>query len=200
VRTRRLVLFNKPFRVLSERSGEPGKRTVADYVPFADVDPAGRLDFDSEGLVILTNVGWLQHLIAHPRHKQPKTYWVQVEGAPSAEAILRLEQGVVLRDGPTQRARVRRMAAPAVWPRDPPVQERRDLAATWLAITMFEGRKRQVRRMTAAVGHPALRLIRVAVGPWRLGGLGPGEWREAFCPPDAESFRRAHQRRGARRG
>jgi 23S rRNA pseudouridine2457 synthase len=185
--TPRLILFNKPYRVLSERAGEAGKRTVADFAPFPGLDPAGRLDFDSEGLVILTNVGWLQHAIIHPRHELPKVYWVQVEGAPSSEAIRRLREGIALPDGRTKPARVRRIAPPSIWPRDPPVQERNDLPLSWLEIVLREGKKRQIRRMTAAVGHPTLRLIRVAIGPWDLGELKPGEWKETAIRGDWET-------------
>lgn len=174
----RIVLLNKPFRVLSERAGAPGQVTVSDLVPIPDLDPAGRLDFDSEGLVVLTNDGALQHRIIHPQYKLPKVYWVQVEGTPSPEAIRRLAAGVVLGDGPTRPAQVRRIGPPHLWPRDPPVHERRDLQPSWIEVTLTEGRKRQIRRMTAAVGHPTLRLVRVAVGPWEIGDLQPGEWRE----------------------
>jgi 23S rRNA pseudouridine2457 synthase len=179
-----LILFNKPFLVLSERSGGPGQPTVADYVPWPDLDPAGRLDYDSEGLLVLTNVGWLQHAVAHPRHKLPKTYWAQVEGRPADEALARLGRSVVLGDGPARAEAVRRIAPPRLWPRDPPAQERRDLGASWIEVTLCQGRRRQLRRMTAAVGHPTLRLVRVAVGPWRLGALLPGQWREVPCPRD----------------
>lgn len=174
----RVVLLNKPYRVLSERAGTPGQVTVSELVPIPGLDPAGRLDFDSEGLVVLTDDGPLQHRIIHPRNKVPKVYWVQVEGKPSPEAVRRLASGIPLSDGPTRPAGVRTMPPPRVWPRDPPVQERRDLPSSWLEITLTEGRKRQIRRMTAAVGHPTLRLIRVAVGPWKISDLKPGEWRE----------------------
>lgn len=188
--TPRLILFHKPYRVLSERTGEPGKPTVADYVPVAGLDPAGRLDYDSEGLVVLTDLGWLQHLIIHPRHKLPKTYWVQVEGTPSPEALRHAREGMALADGPTRPAEVEEMATPPVWPRDPPVQVRADRPPCWLRMVLTEGRKRQIRRMTAALGHPTLRLIRVAVGPWELGPLQPGQWRECHCPGDEKEFRR----------
>ena len=178
MRVARIILLNKPYRVLSERAGAPGQVTVSDIVPIPGLDPAGRLDFDSEGLVVLTDDGPLQHRIIHPRNKVPKVYWVQVEGKPSPEAVRRLAGGIVLSDGPTRPAQVRTMAPPRVWPRVPPVQERRDLPSSWLEITLTEGRKRQIRRMTAAVGHPTLRLVRVAVGLWTIGDLKPGEWRE----------------------
>lgn len=175
----RLLLLNKPYHVLCQFTDEAGRATLADYVPVAGVYPAGRLDYDSEGLVLLTDDGALQHRISDPRHKLPKTYWVQVEGEPSDEALRRLARGVVLKEGRARPARVARLDAPAVWPRVPPIRERRRIPAPWLALTLTEGRNRQVRRMTAAVGHPTLRLIRVAVGPWHLAGLAPGQWREA---------------------
>lgn len=175
----RLLLLNKPYHVLCQFTDAEGRATLADYVPVAGVYPAGRLDYDSEGLVLLTDEGALQHRISDPRHKLPKTYWVQVEGEPSDEALRRLARGVGLKEGRTRPAGVARLEAPAVWPRVPPIRQRRHIPAPWLALTLTEGRNRQVRRMTAAVGHPTLRLIRVAVGPWHLGGLAPGQWREA---------------------
>jgi len=193
--TQRLILFNKPYRVFCQFTDPAGRVTLADYIPIPDLYPAGRLDFDSEGLVVLTNAGWLQHLITHPRHKLPKTYWVQVEGTPGWPALRQLAQGVQLRDGLTQPAQVRRIAPPPVWPRIPPIRERRHIPTTWIAVTITEGRKRQVRRMTAAVGHPTLRLIRQAVGPWQLGSLQPGEWREVPCPHDQQDFLRLVRRR-----
>ena len=175
----RLILLNKPFNVLCQFTDETGgKRTLADFVPVKDVYPAGRLDYDSEGLVLLTNAGWLQHRIANPACKEPKTYWVQVEGEPADSAIERLAAGLMLKDGPTLPAEASRLDPPAVWERHPPIRFRKNIPATWLSITLREGRNRQVRRMTAAIGHPTLRLIRVRVGEWRLEGLGPGEWRE----------------------
>jgi 23S rRNA pseudouridine2457 synthase len=178
----RLILFNKPYGVLTQFTSAEGRPTLADYVPIADVYPAGRLDFDSEGLVLLTNVGWLQHWISDPRHKLAKTYWVQVEGIPGAQALRQLAQGVQLKEGLTRPAQVRRIEPPAVWPRQPPIRERKSIPTAWLELAITEGRKRQVRRMTAAVGYPTLRLIRQAIGPWQLGGMQPGEWRETRCP------------------
>lgn len=178
----RLILFNKPYGVLCQFTSREGRPTLADYMSIPDVYPAGRLDFDSEGLVLLTNVGWLQHWISDPRHKLPKIYWVQVEGIPDPAALQRLAQGVQLRDGLTRPARVRRIDPPPVWPRIPPIRERKTIPTAWIEIAISEGRKRQVRRMTAAVGHPTLRLIRQAVGPWQLGALQPGEWQEVRCP------------------
>lgn len=159
-----------------------GRATLADYVPVTGVYPAGRLDFDSEGLVVLTNWGHLQYLITEPRYKLSKTYLVQVEGIPDEEALRRLSGGVPLRDGMTRPATVSLIEPPDVWPRVPPIRERKSIPASWLKMSISEGRNRQVRRMTAAVGYPTLRLIRTAVGPWELGGLNPGEWREVACP------------------
>lgn len=179
-----LILLNKPYRVLCQFEDEEGRSTLADYVPLPDVYPAGRLDYESEGLVLLTDVGWLQHWITHPRHKLPKVYWVQVEGVPTPEALKQLAQGVMVKGERTRPARVRFMEPPPVWPRDPPIRERKSVPTSWLEITLTEGRKRQVRHMTAAVGYPTLRLIRWAIGPWQLGTLQPGEWREVPCPRD----------------
>lgn len=186
----RLILLNKPYRVMCQFTDAEGRATLADFVPVPDVYPAGRLDYDSEGLVVLTSAGPLQHAIADPRHKLPKTYWVQVEGLPSDDALRVLARGVVLRDGPTRPAEVRRIDDPAVWPRVPPIRERRHIPTAWLALTLTEGRNRQVRRMTAAVGHPTLRLIRRAVGPWSLRSLQPGQWVELPCPPDRRALLR----------
>jgi len=174
-----LLLLNKPFGVLCQFTGEAGRPTLADHVPVRDVYPAGRLDHDSEGLVLLTDDGALQSRLAEPRHGVEKVYWAQVEGAPAAEALERLREGIALKDGRTRPARVRLMAEPpALWPRDPPIRYRAAIPTAWIEIGLREGRNRQVRRMTAAVGHPTLRLIRVAVGPYSLGDLRPGEWRE----------------------
>jgi 23S rRNA pseudouridine2457 synthase len=180
----RLILLNKPFNVLCQFTDDTGaKKTLADFVPVKGVYPAGRLDYDSEGLVILTNAGWLQHRIADPAYKEPKTYWAQVEGEPEDEALERLAAGLVLNDGATLPARVARLEpAPEVWARNPPIRERKNIQTAWLSITLREGRNRQVRRMTAAVGYPTLRLIRVRVGEWELAGLKPGDWREAPAP------------------
>jgi len=171
----RLVLFNKPFNVLCQFSGDDGN-TLANYIDIPGVYPAGRLDKDSEGLLLLTDDGQLQHRIAHPRHKQDKTYWVQVEGEISEVAIQQLRQGVVLKDGMTLPAQARQIEAPVLWQRDPPVRFRRHIPTSWLELTIREGKNRQVRRMTAAVGFPTLRLIRQAIGKWNLGDLQPGEY------------------------
>lgn len=178
-----LVLFNKPFQVLCQFTDQrrnpdaPPRSTLADWIPLPQVYPAGRLDYDSEGLLLLTGDGRLQHLITSPRHKMPKTYWVQVEGAITPEALEQLARGVRLRDGMTRPARARRIPEPQVWPRTPPVRQRQSRPTSWLELTITEGRNRQVRRMTAAVGFPTLRLIRYRIGNWTLEGLGPGEFR-----------------------
>ncbi len=177
-----VVLFNKPFGVLCQFSGDGRRPTLRDYIDVPGVYPAGRLDADSEGLVVLTADGGMQAAIADPRHKLPKTYWVQVEGTPRPDALHALCTGVALADGPTRPARVRCLAEPpGLWPRTPPIRFRRAIPTAWLEITLREGRNRQVRRMTAAVGLPTLRLVRCAVGPWRVDGLAPGAWRREAC-------------------
>lgn len=173
----RLVLFNKPFGVLCQFRDKDGRPVLADYLALPDIHPAGRLDHDSEGLLLLTADGLLQARIADPRWKLPKTYRVQVEGEISDDALAALARGVVLNDGPTLPATARRLSAPALWERDPPIRYRASIPTSWLELTIREGRNRQVRRMTAAVGYPTLRLVRVAVGPWSVEGLAPGEWR-----------------------
>lgn len=173
-----LILFNKPFGVLCQFSDKDGRPVLADYISRPGVYPAGRLDHDSEGLLLLTDDGQLQHHISDPRWKLPKTYWVQVDGDITEEALAQLRKGVNLNDGLTQPADTQRIAEPDLWPRNPPVRFRAQIPTSWLAITIREGRNRQVRRMTAAVGFPTLRLVRVAIGPWQLDGLAPGEWRE----------------------
>jgi 23S rRNA pseudouridine2457 synthase len=170
-----LIAFNKPFGVLCQFSGEGP--TLADYIDVPGVYPAGRLDKDSEGLLLLTDDGALQARISSPKFKQPKTYWVLVEREPDDDALNRLRRGVDLKDGRTLTAQVRRIEAPAgLWPRDPPVRYRKNVVDVWLELTIKEGRNRQVRRMTAAVGHPTLRLIRARIGDWSLDALRPGEW------------------------
>lgn len=175
-----LIAFNKPFNVLcqfTDRS-EPPRRTLAGFGLPADVYAAGRLDYDSEGLLLLTDDGRLAQRLTDPRHKEAKTYWVQVEGTPTPGQLHELQRGVVLNDGPTLPAGAELLdPAPTLWPRDPPVRFRKTVPDAWLAITLREGRNRQVRRMTAAVGLPTLRLVRVAMGPHRLDGLAPGQWR-----------------------
>lgn len=174
----RLILFNKPFNVLSQFSGGEPEATLRFYVPVPEVYPAGRLDKDSEGLLLLTDDGALQAKIASPRFKLPKTYLVQVEGEPSEEALTRLRAGVLLKDGVTRPAKVRQIEPPQLWPRDPPVRFRKSVPDHWLSLVITEGRNRQVRRMTAEVGLPTLRLVRWQIGEWSLEGLAPGEWRE----------------------
>jgi ribosomal large subunit pseudouridine synthase E (EC 5.4.99.-) len=165
--------------VLSQFSRDPlgTATTLRDFIPLRSVYAAGRLDKDSEGLLILTDDGRLQHRLSHPRHKSWKTYWVQIEGQPSEDQLERLRRGVILNDGPTRPARVRSLPEPDLWPRDPPIRFRRHIPTAWIEIAIHEGRNRQVRRMTAAVGLPTLRLVRVAIGDWRLEGLKPGEYR-----------------------
>lgn len=178
----RLILFNKPYGVLSQftdRGSETARATLSDYIDVAHVYPAGRLDRDSEGLLILTDDGALQARIASPRHKTPKTYLVQVEGEPDDASLAALRSGVELKDGRTRPAQVRRIDPPSLWDRDPPVRYRKSVPDCWIELTITEGRNRQVRRMTAAVGHPTLRLVRWRIGAWEIGTLAPGEWRDS---------------------
>ena len=176
-----LILFNKPFNVLCQFTPEPNgpeRQTLKDYIDVPGVYPAGRLDTDSEGLLLLTDDGRLQARIADPRFKMPKTYLAQVEGEPDEAALDALRRRVTLKDGRTLPAEVERIDDPALWPRDPPVRFRKTVADCWISLTIREGKNRQVRRMTAAVGHPTLRLVRWAIGEWTLEGVQPGEWRE----------------------
>lgn len=181
-KTSRLLMLNKPFNTLCQFKGETGDSTLADYIAVKDVYPAGRLDKDSEGLLLLTNDGKLQHKISHPKHKMEKTYWVQVEGESTQQSINSLSQGVELKDGKTRPAKVRVLDLDnevlQLWQRNPPIRFRQNIPTHWLEIKISQGKNRQVRRMTAAVGLPTLRLIRVAIGPWHLGELQPGEFKE----------------------
>ncbi|MEL7108527.1 MAG: pseudouridine synthase [Pseudomonadota bacterium] len=180
----RVILFNKPFDVLSQftdrgTEGSP-RRTLSDFIDIPNVYAAGRLDRDSEGLLVLTDNGRLQAQITNPRNKTPKTYWAQVEAIPDEESLAKLRSGIDLKDGKTAPAKVERMDAPPdLWPRTPPIRVRKSIPDCWLALTITEGRNRQVRRMTAAVGHPTLRLIRYGIGNWTLHGLTSGDWRDA---------------------
>ena len=177
----RLILFNKPYDVLSQftdRGSESKRATLSDYIAAPGVYPAGRLDRDSEGLLLLTDDGRLQARIADPRFKLAKRYLVQVEGNPDEAALEPLRRGITLNDGLTRPAEAARIAAPDLWPRDPPVRFRKSVPDCWLSLTIREGRNRQVRRMTAAAGYPTLRLVRWSIGDWTLDGLAPGEWRE----------------------
>ncbi len=176
-----LVLFNKPYNVLSQftdnnKQHASRRETLSNYIPVKKVYPAGRLDRDSEGLLLLTDSGALQHQIAHPKHSKEKSYWVQVDGAITEQAIKQLAKGVPLKDGWTQPAKARMIETPDIWPRTPPVRFRKEIPTSWIELTISEGKNRQVRRMTAAVGFPTLRLIRHQVGQWQLKGLQPGQF------------------------
>ena len=174
-----LILFNKPYGVLTQFTDTKGRATLADYIAIPNIYPAGRLDRDSEGLLLLTDDGKLQQRLSDPRFKEPKIYWAQVEGIPDAFALERLRNGIELDGEPTAPAQARVIAEPALWPRVPPIRVRKAIPTCWLEIVLTEGRNRQVRRMTAAVGHPTLRLVRYAVGRHTIAGLPTGEWRRA---------------------
>lgn len=176
----RLILFNKPYGVLcqfTDRGAESVRPTLSEFIDLPGFYPAGRLDIDSEGLLLLTDDGKLQARIADPRFKVPKTYRVQIEGDPDEASLAALRRGVRLKDGLTRPADVERIADPAIWPRDPPIRVRKTIPDCWLVMTIREGRNRQVRRMTAAVGHPTLRLVRWCIGEWTVAGIAPGQWR-----------------------
>ncbi|MHB8346796.1 MAG: pseudouridine synthase [Acidiferrobacterales bacterium] len=179
----RLICFNKPFGVLTKFTDGEGRVTLADFIKIPGVYPAGRLDKDSEGLLLLTDDGGLQHRLSDPRHKLPKTYWVQDEGLPDDRALEVLRRGIMIQGRRSRPAAVRAMPEPRLWPRDPPVRFRRNIPTSWLEIVLTEGRNRQVRHMTAAVGYPTLRLVRFAIGPWKLDDLETGQWRDASVKP-----------------
>ena len=191
----RLILFNKPFNVLSQFTDQQNRSTLADFLSAPGCRVAGRLDFDSEGLLLLTDDGRLQQQIAHPRNRQWKTYLVQVEGEPDDAAVSRLATGVTLNDGCTLPARARRVPVPSLWERNPPVRARKTVSDSWLELSICEGRNRQVRRMTAAVGFPTLRLVRIAIGDWALAGLLPGEHRDVAAPTPAKPAQAPARRR-----
>lgn len=192
-----IVLFNKPFRVLSQFSDTADRATLADYLRLPGFRPAGRLDFDSEGLLLLCDDGRLQQRIANPRHHHWKSYWVQVEGSIDEAALEGLRRGLVLKDGPTLPAKARSIAEPSgLWAREPPVRQRRHIADSWLELSLREGRNRQVRRMTAALGFPTLRLIRHRIGDWSIAGLAPGASRRLDVHLPGDEPRRASRSRG----
>lgn len=174
----RIILFNKPFGVLTQFTSQDQIPTLAEYIDIQGVYAAGRLDKDSEGLLVLTDDGKLQNKIASPKHKMPKTYWVQVEGVPEEQDLQVLRQGVQLKDGKSLPAKVEFMLPPDIWERKPPIRERKNIPTQWLKISIKEGRNRQVRRMTAAIGFPTLRLVRYSVGSWTLDGILPGQYLE----------------------
>ncbi|EDM81403.1 16S rRNA uridine-516 pseudouridylate synthase and related pseudouridylate synthase [Plesiocystis pacifica SIR-1] len=200
----KVVLFNKPCGVLSQFTAQDGQRTLAEFIDQPGVYAAGRLDKDSEGLLVLTDDGALQHRIASPRHASVKRYWAQVEGTPTNAALDALREGVELKDGWTRPAGARRLDAPPLWPRDPPIRERKSIPTAWIELSLSEGRNRQVRRMTAAVGFPTLRLVRWSVGPWDLEGLAPGELRVITAPDsmlrEGRSEGQGREQKGGRRG
>ena len=194
----RLILFNKPFDVLTQFTDAKNptpRRTLSEFGLPPRVYPAGRLDRDSEGLLLLTDNGPLQAAISNPKYKEPKTYLAQVEGAPTDADLQPLRDGITLKDGPCRPALVRLIAPPTLWERDPPVRYRKSVPDTWIELTITEGRNRQVRRMTAAIGFPTLRLVRKSIADWSVSGLAPGEWREIDVPAPAPKTRRPFKRK-----
>lgn len=194
----KIYLFNKPYLVLSQFTPIENKSCLKDYIEIPGIYPAGRLDYDSEGLLLLTGDGSVQARVADPKFKLPKTYWAQVEGNISQEALKQLESGVVLKDGPTAPAKARLLSPPAtLWDRSPPIRERANQSTSWIELTITEGRNRQIRRMTAHVGYPTLRLIRIAIGPWSLDNIRPGNYRSADIhlptPPQSHKKKRTKQ-------
>lgn len=196
-----IILFNKPFQVLSQFTDKEGRETLKSYLPqYTEHYPAGRLDYDSEGLMLLTDSGELQHKISAPKHKMPKTYWVQVEGVPDETALQQWRDGIALKDGITKPAQARLIPEPAgLWPRTPPIRERREIPTQWLELTITEGKNRQVRRMTAAAGYPTLRLIRAAIGQWHLKDLQPGDHRQEIVHLPSTPSRPLRDRRDKNR-
>ena len=188
-----LIVFNKPYGVMCQFTDAEGRPTLADYIPLQGFYAAGRLDRDSEGLLLLTNDGKLQYRLTDPRFKTWKSYWLQVEGCPDQAALTKLRQGLDLKDGHTLPARARLIDEPKLWPRDPPIRKRANIPTRWLEMSLREGRNRQLRRMTAAVGFPTLRLVRFRIGRWRLRDLQPGEWR--LIRPDRSPRQRQHVKR-----
>lgn len=186
-----LIAFNKPFNVLSQFRAYENTTSLADYITDKSLRVAGRLDKDSEGLLLLTDHGGLNHQITQPKHKMPKSYWVQVEGEPDDAILQTLMQGIQLNDGPTQPCQASRIAAPPVWQRDPPIRSRKNIPTSWLSMTIEEGRNRQIRRMTAHLGYPTLRLIRYRIGPWYLDKLQPGQWQSCTVAKNLFTQRRA---------
>jgi 23S rRNA pseudouridine2457 synthase len=176
----KIILLNKPYGVLTQFTDQEGRLTLADFIPISNVYAAGRLDKDSEGLLLLTDDASLRNEIIHPRFKLEKSYWAQVEGLPDPKALEKLRKGVLLKDGMTRSAKIELIQPPVIWKREPPIRFRSNIPTAWLLMKITEGKNRQIRRMTAAIGHPTLRLIRFAIGDWQLGSLKPGEWRYWF--------------------